>query len=113
LSSELPFSTAARQWQVFKVVGRSVVISNVPLSRMCRSSECRSFKGLLYVLHGLSFSHFISNVCTFIKKNYMLNIVFPAFHIAYINVFHSVLMLFILFAIAGIVYFAAFQQTFQ
>jgi hypothetical protein len=36
----LPFSAAARQWRVFKVVGRSAVISNVPLSRMCRYLEC-------------------------------------------------------------------------
>jgi hypothetical protein len=40
MSSELPFSAAARQWRVFKVVGRSAVIWNVPLSGMCRYLEC-------------------------------------------------------------------------
>jgi 3-mercaptopyruvate sulfurtransferase SseA len=30
MSFELPFLAAARQWWVFKVVGRSTVIKNVP-----------------------------------------------------------------------------------
>jgi hypothetical protein len=34
MSFELPFSAAARQWQVFNVVGRSAVISNVPFFRV-------------------------------------------------------------------------------
>jgi hypothetical protein len=34
MSFELPFSAAARQWRVFEVVGRSVVISNVPFFRV-------------------------------------------------------------------------------
>jgi hypothetical protein len=31
---ELPFSVSARQWRVFKVVGKSAVISNVPFFRV-------------------------------------------------------------------------------
>jgi hypothetical protein len=40
VSFELPFPAAARQWRVLKVVGRSAVIWNVPLSGMCRYLEC-------------------------------------------------------------------------
>jgi hypothetical protein len=49
MSFELPFSAAARQWRVFKVVGRSAVISNVPLSRMCRYLECAVISNVPFI----------------------------------------------------------------
>jgi hypothetical protein len=54
MSFELPFRAAARQWQVFKVVGRSAVILNVPFfQKFTVHWECtfcmNSYKCLLHV----------------------------------------------------------------
>jgi hypothetical protein len=48
MSFELLFSAAARQWRVFKVLGRSAVISSVPFFRVPVFQKFTACKKIVY-----------------------------------------------------------------